>query len=502
MRCFHAFWLALFFSIVSVVWGETALFVPGAVNGVTLDSSYGIDATYLRGPRLASLPDSLALENWGAYTQLSVGHPSGLIDRSLMRFPLAQLAGRCRVIRKARLALTLDGLNIGFIDSVTSISRNLELYRVTSANASWNEGSASGSQLPGAACWAGLRGAGAPWAGDEGCGLPGKDFEVEPLGLLTIPPAYRRGQLCVIEILRPDALQSWIDRPDTNAGFLLRSSGNEALGPNNSIRFSFYSDDHLNLLARPRLELEYDALPLDKTAQAAFQPGVVANAPAPSYDIMATSIFSGDDGSYGAAPVLRVGLEPQQNLSPRLWRSLLKFDIARLRNKVAAVRALRLTLTVQSLAASGDTLARFHHLQLQRLAAANAPWREGSSTTGSLEAGAATWSWLARGKTRWASAPTPVPCASRVIVPTELHEGDAITFDIADPAFLTEWIGHPEKNAGFILSSPSLESADPSTIGQILFHSDDSPQPALRPRLEVFYQPYASADPQWLAISP
>lgn len=503
MRLFHGVWLAILLGCAAGAWGETALFVPGVVSDAGLNPAYTIDATFLRSPISSTDSSGWLLGNWGAYPYFNVGHPYDLRDRGLIRFPLASLTGRCRRLHKARLTLTLDSFAVGYLSSPTSCSRTVELYRVTAGNAAWIEGdSAPGVQRTGAVCWAGLRGSAVPWAGAQGCGLVGKDFEAEPMGFLTLPPSATGNQLFTIDILPTDAVQSWIDHPETNAGILLRSSPNEALPSNNIIICRFHSDDQPNLLWRPRLELEYDAQPLDNAALAAFQPGVVAVTAASAYDIMAASLFSGNDGSYGGASVLRVGADSPQAATPRLWRALLKFDLARLKNKVAAVRALRLTLTVQGVTSSGMALANFHQLQLQRLAPANASWREGASANGALESGAATWSWLARGQTRWASSPAPATCASRVIVPSELHAGDALTFDIASPAFLSDWIARPETNAGFILCSPTLEAAALDSSGQILFHSDDSPQRASRPRLEVFYQPYASADPRWLSLSP
>ena len=147
------------------------------------------------------------------------------------------------------------------------------------------------------------------------------------------------------------------------------------------------------------------------------------------------------------------------------------------------------------------------------MGAANAAWREGLSTTGAAENGAATWNWLARGRIAWAGgnpsgAPLPVypgnlttqPLASLTIAPADLHDGDTIAFDLPSPSFLGDWIAHPETNAGFLLTCPTLEGGAPSSRGQILFYSDDSTAPARRPRLDLFYDPRtAAADGSWLS---
>ena len=92
---------------------------------------------------------------------------------------------------------------------------------------------------------------------------------------------------------------------------LLRSSTLENLNPDvDIVGLRLYSDDYATPILRPRMEIEYDAMPPDATRQTAFRQGLAANTPDPAYDTMATSIFSGGDGSYGGAPVVRVGVDP------------------------------------------------------------------------------------------------------------------------------------------------------------------------------------------------
>lgn len=523
------FWVSL---AVMDAWGGTGLFVQGVVNDVNRDSAYATDIAMLRGHPDPDTPnDALDLGNWGGWPWLSVGREGALLHRSILRFPLNSLGGKTLQINRARLILSLVApakTAPGVQPLTTPI--NIELYRIRDANAGWVEGTSNkGDDLPGSVCWAGRSDSAKTWIGGRGCGLAGADYDADPVSSATLnAPDWAGTSKLVFELKDPSLLQNWISHPERNAGFLLRSSTLEALPaeiPMYSI--DFFSDDDnpdakdpklRSTTLRPRLEIEYEIPATEPLATAPFQAGVSNRGADSGYDMAATSLFSATDGSYGAADELRVGVEASDFIS-NAWRSLLKFDLRAMHGRAGGVRAAHLTLTVKSVQSTDNTLAAFHILQLNRVSAANAGWREGKRADGGAEAGAATWGWLGQGRDRWAGG-QPLggglgvagtdfdgqPVASRLLVPGELKDGDRVAFDIPNSGFLCGWIDFPEENGGFRLTSPTIEEAGqaaPWTLGQVRFYSDDTTQTARRPRLELIYSTAfkpSLADPAWLGL--
>lgn len=508
-------WLLLGFGCVTATWGKTAYFLPGAAGAGGLDPSYAASVTMLWGnPSLSGGNPVLENGNYGGATKMSLGCETTDVFRMLLSFPVAGLAGHYSRLTRARLLCSIFPLpNAG--PGTTPPGRiDLELYHLAPGNAGWAEGNGvRGITVNGAACWAWRAYPDLPWIGSPGCGLAGVDFDAQPISTTTLTgQSWPAAPQLVFEIKDLSMIEDWIAHPERNAGVMLRSSTLEGMvSAKNLLYLWVYSNAEATLLARPRLEVEYDPLPAQPLVPAPFQAGVAAFAPNAGYDTQATALFSGDGLCRGSGDELRVGAQPLAGTS-QPWRSLLKFDLSAMAPHAHGVRALRLTLTVKSVPMDDAARAQLHLLQLNRIAPANAAWREGSANAAS-EAGAATWPSLAQGQTSWAAgaglqqagADYLAPAlASVVINPATLQAGDAVVFDITDASFVPSWILQPATNAGFRLASPSLESlglSTPSCIGQIVFYSDDAAQAALRPKLELLYDATVQeshADPMWL----
>lgn len=514
-------WVLLGFGCASAAWGKTAYFLPGAAGAGGLDPSYTASVTLLWGnPLLSGGNPTLENGNFGGATKMLLGCEMTDVHRVLLRFPVAGLAGQYSRLTRARLICSIFPLPTVGPGTTPPTRIDLELYRLASGNAGWAQGNGvRGVPVTGAACWAWRAYPDLPWLGSPGCSHAGVDFDAQPISTTTLTgPSWPAAPQLVFEITDLSIVEEWIVHPERNAGVMLRSSSLEAMvSAKNLFYLWVYSNAESTLLARPRLEVEYDPLPVPPPLQplvpAPFQAGVAAFAPNTGYDTQSTALFSGDNNCRGGGDELRVGVQPLTGTS-QPWRSLLKFDLAAMAPHAHGVRALRLTLTVKSIQMDDAARAQLHLLQLDRIAPANAAWREGSASA-APEPGAATWPTLAQGQAPWAAgaglqqagidylAPA---LASVVVNPSALQDGDPVVFDVTDASFASSWILQPATNAGFRLASPSLESegaSAPSCIGQIVFYSDDAAPASRRPKLEVLYDATVQeshADPRWLRI--
>jgi hypothetical protein len=501
----------------------TAVFVQGVCDARGVNTSYATDGVTLLtnttpGPDLSS-------GNWGALDTLSLGHGNSISYRPLIRFDLSSLAGRALTIRRARLILTVNQTQLtGFVSRLPSPT-TIALYRLTPANAGWIEGTSSaGAAEPGAACWAywawsasGER----PWAGGPGCGVAGVDYETSPAAVASRSEGFwARGEQWVFEIEAPGELAAWIDQPASNSGWVLRAPDLENANPDVLVScLRFWSDDAADPGVRPRLEIQYDPMPDMNIHEATLLDGPTAGlTDVMTVASMAISLFSGLDGSYGGAPTVAVGIEPQGESSQR-WRSLFKFDLSGLQGHNAEILAAEFCLTPAGAEGMGDLSALAPQtLAIYRLQPADAAWCEGLASGGYSEVGAATWGWLARDLYRWSGGNPdgagaglagvdydPVALAILARCPEELTTDQALSWRMLDTAALAEWIEHPRRNAGFKLESPSLEAlgtTQSETRAHLTFYSDDAATTTLRPRLVLTWREAASrssARPVWLS---
>ena len=114
-------------------------------------------------------------------------------------------------VRAGRLALRANSAVYPF-KSIT-----VEIHELTQANADWIEGDNSGTRVPspGTPCWNFRKHGAAKWAGKPGAMEPGADFSTAWSGRAECPA---KAQQWVELKIPAEAVQRWIDRPETNCG--------------------------------------------------------------------------------------------------------------------------------------------------------------------------------------------------------------------------------------------------------------------------------------------
>lgn len=171
--------------------------------------------------------------NFGDAQFLQVGfQPSTVYDTyhtvSLIRFDLAGLQ---------HFKVSSATLRLYFPRNLIQQSPvPVHVYAVSGPNAGWLGGASEAVEQPDGASWDG-RAKDRPWAGGPGLSKRGIDFSAEPLDTKTVRGL--EGEW--VEFNLPAKLaQSWMDAPDQNAGLVLRTDDDAALGQSTYI----YSSEH------------------------------------------------------------------------------------------------------------------------------------------------------------------------------------------------------------------------------------------------------------------
>jgi len=133
--------------------------------------------------------------------------------RSLIRFDLSSLSGQ--FVTSASLTLFRAG------SGGTFTNQNVSLFAVSAPNSGWIESTAA---------WAWENYRATHWAGGNGLGAAGTDYLNTVLGTAVVSSsdAFDASVTFTLNAAGVAALQSWIDTPSSNAGFLLRADGMEA----------------------------------------------------------------------------------------------------------------------------------------------------------------------------------------------------------------------------------------------------------------------------------
>ena len=196
-----------------------------------------------------------------------------------------------------------------------------------------------------------------------------------------------------------------------------------------------------------------------------------------------------NEANFGGGP-LDVGL---QNGSTGIRRSLLRFDLSALAGKT--VTAASLTLTLGRNADAGMDGAT---VELDRILPANAGWVMGTGTIfPGGETGASCWNYKAYNTVAWAGLggldvagtdydATPVGSFTLAGIDTV---GKTYTVNFANVSFLQGWINNPANNAGFRITSPTLEGL---TYECARFYSSEDATASNQPLLTVTYAPEPS----------
>lgn len=158
-------------------------------------------------------------QNFGSRWTFAADHQT---MRSLLRFDLRGLAGAQGRIQRAGLRLHWAW------GTPKRGAGKLQLCRVAPANAAWVQGSQGSIRHPAenadGATWNFLHPAPTfqPWAGAAGCSLPGVDYFEPPLAEAAYDAIQHPLQFDFVWDQDLEFLREWIERPETNAGFLVQ----------------------------------------------------------------------------------------------------------------------------------------------------------------------------------------------------------------------------------------------------------------------------------------
>lgn len=129
---------------------------------------------------------------------------------SLLRFDLSGVA--CKQIASAKLRLYKPR------DYVQRSDIRIAVHEVSAANSGWREGSAEAIEDTESCSWSRLR-SGTSWSGARGCSREGADYLAPALDAQV---AQRDSGHWIEFTLPPNLAQRWLDKPETNAGLILR----------------------------------------------------------------------------------------------------------------------------------------------------------------------------------------------------------------------------------------------------------------------------------------
>ena len=154
--------------------------------------------------------------NFGASQTLDIGFAIAMWNQwrgnVLLRFDLRGVD--CGKVEKTTFRI-YKPRNITQMSATVCIG----LFQVKEANKEWQQGNMEALPQYTAANWQ-SKGNGMQWAGGEnGCGVPDVDYNQVPLG--TAQASKYDGEWLEF-ILPPGLVQSWLDKPENNAGLLLK----------------------------------------------------------------------------------------------------------------------------------------------------------------------------------------------------------------------------------------------------------------------------------------
>lgn len=178
----------------------------------------------------------------------------------------------------------------------------------------------------------------------------------------------------------------------------------------------------------------------------------------------------------GAFPQLAVGRDGGR-------KSLIRFQLAPLKGKIASVQEATLRLT--PIAREGREPVE---IAVYEVAAANGAWQEGQGEfRDNAEKGECTWSYRAFPETRWqGSAGLGLADADFQPEPVAQFHYDGGPVEIPlPPALITRWLEAPEENTGLLLVALDSEGAVERTL---LVHSSEAEVISQRPSLVIRFE--------------
>ena len=236
----------------------TVTLAQGVSDADGPNPDYQTDDTHLHS---AGVPleggAAYADRNWGAAPELSLGRELGALVRIVFRFGLESVDGETYAVTGARVVLSAKETFTFGEQREFLLPLELELAPLTAANAGWTEGDGILSVSEGAT-WNRQLSPDLPWAGSPG-------LETDGVDTIAGAEAHAQssagwwfvGDAWTFEIEALDVIEGWVASPETNAGFVLRSSYFDDVVTTGSVqRISFFADDATSATLRPRLELD------------------------------------------------------------------------------------------------------------------------------------------------------------------------------------------------------------------------------------------------------
>ncbi|MGC9342925.1 MAG: DNRLRE domain-containing protein [Bacteroidales bacterium] len=221
---------------------STGIFISGKVfaqnnqHEFIISSPQDVEDVLLRQSELTYEDDLYWTEwNFGKSQVLDVGYATSVWNQyhavSLIRFDLTGLA--CGTVSDATLRL-YKPMNV----TQLSLEVPVSIYKITSPNKDWKEGSKECLPPETGATWY-EKSPGIPWAGgNSGCSLPGVDFDVTPLDSKIANR--EKGEWLEFSI-PAELVQNWLENPSENSGILINAAvthiGQHVL---------FYASEHLS----------------------------------------------------------------------------------------------------------------------------------------------------------------------------------------------------------------------------------------------------------------
>ncbi|MCP4639765.1 MAG: hypothetical protein GY851_05000, partial [bacterium] len=249
-----------------LVWGggahaETLRLQWGSVNEWYPDGYAGVEDVALHDRQ----PDA----NFGSFYEWQSGATAeGGISRALIRWDLQALAP---LFSSDRYEVVLAELKLGLWYNRDAEQQPFDVYRVTTANRGWIEGSAHGKLEAGAATWNAARSGDQAWAGEPGCGKPGVDYDADPVASFESDTATHMRPRYLNPVRLPvPMVRDWALSPEQNAGLLIKHvKEREAAGSVNFIPSEHTRSDYGWDRHHPELVITY----VDRQSRGVSEPG-------------------------------------------------------------------------------------------------------------------------------------------------------------------------------------------------------------------------------------
>jgi hypothetical protein len=152
-------------------------------------------------------------DNWGGRQTLQIGYSGADARKDLLRFNVSSLAGEYLSIESVQLRLYVNlAPALGEADLVN-------VFRVSTANGDWVEGTAGNGGQTGSSCWGWKQYSSLSWAGSAGLGTAGIDYVTGVAASHTLGSTDVAGSALTFTFADVSFLSGWI--AGNNPGLVL-----------------------------------------------------------------------------------------------------------------------------------------------------------------------------------------------------------------------------------------------------------------------------------------